>query len=42
MEGVKMLIYPAAHSQALARIWIVVYLLNIAVKSELARGKGLV
>ncbi len=37
-----MLIYPPAHSQALARIWMVVYLLNVAVWSELARGKGLV
>ena len=36
-----MLIYPPAHSQALARIWMVVYLLDVAVRSELARGKGL-
>ena len=36
-----MLIYPPAHYQALARIWMVVYLLNVTVRSELARGKGL-
>ncbi len=36
-----MLIYPPAHSQALARIWMVVYLLNVAVRSELTRGQGL-
>lgn len=36
-----MLIYPPARSQALARIWMAVYLLNVAVRSELARGKGL-
>ena len=36
-----MLIYHPARSQALARIWMVLYLLNVAVRSELARGKGL-
>ncbi len=36
-----MLIYPPARSQALARILMAVYLLNVAVRSELARGKGL-
>ena len=36
-----MLIYPPARSQAVARIWMIVYLLNVAVRSELARGKGL-
>lgn len=37
----KMLIYPPARSQALARILMAVYLLNVAVRSELARGKVL-
>ena len=36
-----MLIYPPARSQALARIWMILCLLKIAVRSELAKGKGL-
>ena len=36
-----MLIYPPTRSQALARIWMVVYLPNVAVRGELARGKEL-
>ncbi len=35
-----MLTYPPARSQALARIWMAVYLLNVAVRGEQARGKG--
>lgn len=37
----EMHIYPPARSQALARIWMAVYPLNLAVRSELARGKEL-
>ena len=36
-----MLIYPPARSQALARIWMAMYLLNVVVRSELARGERL-
>ena len=36
-----MLIYPPARSQALASIWMILCLLSIAVRSELARGRGL-
>lgn len=36
-----MSIYPPAHSQALARIWMILCLLNIAVRSELASSRGL-
>lgn len=36
-----MFIYPHTHSQILACIWMVVYLLNVAVRSKLARGKRL-
>lgn len=40
-EEAEILIYPLARSEALARIWMAVYLLDVAVRSELARGKGL-
>ena len=36
-----MLIYSPARSQALARIWMILCLLNTAVCSELTRGRGL-
>ena len=40
-KGADVLIYPPARSHALTCIQMVVYLLNVAVRSELARGKGL-